>query len=143
MSYTYKYPHFALTVDMVIFSEDLKQLLLIQRKNPPFKDCWAFPGGFVEINELIVHAAHRELKEETGLSNIELKNFGFFDAVHRDPRERVVSFAFTGKTPVSKPIKAKDDAKNVQWFPVGNLPNLAFDHLEILLKAIKANQNPK
>ncbi len=136
MSYTYKYPHFALAVDMVLFSEDLKQLLLIQRENPPFKDCWAFPGGFVEIDELIENAAHRELEEETGLTEIELKHFGVFDAVKRDPRERVVSMAFTGKTSPSKPVKAQDDAKNVQWFFLDDLPKLAFDHQEILQKAL-------
>ena len=143
MSYTYNYPHFALTVDAVIFSKSDAGLnvLLIRRAHEPFKDRWAFPGGYVNIDEVIDNAVYRELLEETNLSNVSLKRFDIFDAIDRDPRERTVSVIYYGFINGSKEsIKAGDDAKDAKWFPVNNLPELAFDHSIILKKIVEVVQ---
>ena len=140
MAYTYNHPHFALTVDAVIFSKSDEGLnvLLIRRAKEPFKDCWAFPGGYVNIDEVIDNAVNRELEEETNISNVSLKRFDVFDAINRDPRERTVSVAYYGFINGSKvPIKAGDDAKDAKWFSVNNLPELAFDHSIILKKILE------
>jgi 8-oxo-dGTP diphosphatase len=140
MPYTYEYPRFALSADIVLFSKDAGNnisLLLIQRKNPPFQFQWAFPGGFMEIDELIEQAAHRELEEETGLKNLPLKLLGAFDKLNRDPRDRIVTFAFWALIDQTKHVVvAQDDAHDARWFPLGELPELAFDHAEILEKAM-------
>ena len=143
MAYTYDYPHFALTVDAVIFSKSDSGLnvLLICRAKEPFKDCWAFPGGYVNIDEVIDNAVYRELKEETNISNVSLKRFDVFDAPDRDPRERTVSVVYYGFINESHvPIKAGDDAKDAKWFPVNKLPELAFDHFKILKKILEVVQ---
>ena len=140
MGYTYNYPHFALTVDAVIFSKSAEGLdvLLIRRAQEPFKDRWAFCGGYVDIDELIEDAVYRELKEETSISNVSLKRFDIFDAIDRDPRERTVSVVYYGFIDGSKEsIKAGDDAIDAKWFPVNKLPELAFDHSIILKKLLE------
>ena len=91
MSYEYEYPHPAVTVDVVVFTienDDLK-VLLIQRDLEPFEGQWALPGGFVDIDESLGHAAKRELKEETGVSANFLEQFYTFGRPDRDPREGV------------------------------------------------------
>jgi len=138
MPYCYKYPRPALTVDALIITGDEK-VLLIQRKNPPFKDLWALPGGFVDIAETPEKAAERELEEETGLKGIPLKQFHCYGAIDRDPRHRTVSIVFTGKIKNSadyKPI-GNDDAATAGWFDINNLPKLAFDHDVIISDALK------
>jgi len=143
MSYSYEYPHFALTVDVVIFSksDERFEVLLIRRAHEPFKDRWAFPGGYVNIDEVADHAVYRELEEETHLSNVSLKRFDVFDAIDRDPRERNVSIVYYGfMNGSTEPIKAGDDAKEAKWFPVNKLPELAFDHSTILKKLIEEIQ---
>ena len=140
MSYAYKYPHFALTVDAVVFSKSDAGLivLLIRRADEPFKDCWAFPGGFVNIDEVIDDAVYRELEEETNISNVSLKRFDIFDAINRDPRERTVSVVYYGLINDSnEPVKAGDDAKDAKWFSINNLPELVFDHSMILKKILE------
>lgn len=135
MSVTYKYPRPALTVDAIVFRKSLKlEVLLIERGAEPFKNMWAFPGGFVDMDETVEKAAERELFEETGLTGIELKQFHTFSAINRDPRHRTVSVVFVGFTELNIEPKAGDDAKNAKWFDLNNLPNLAFDHAEILKK---------
>ena len=134
MSYTYEYPRPALTVDCVVFLKDNTDLkvLLIERKYPPFEGKWAFPGGFVDMDETPENAASRELKEETGLSEIKLKQLHTFGAVDRDPRGRVVSVVFYGFTDINNSrVQAGDDAQKTQWFPVNKIPPLAIDHEEI------------
>jgi 8-oxo-dGTP diphosphatase len=143
MSYSYNYPHFALTVDAVIFSKSDEGLdvLLIRRAHEPFKDRWAFPGGYVNIDEVIDNAAYRELNEETNISDVSLKRFDIFDAIDRDPRERTVTVVYYGFFNGSKVlIKAGDDAKDAKWFPVNKLPELAFDHSAILKKLLEEVQ---
>ncbi len=134
--YCYKYPHPAVTTDCVVFGFDGKRLniLLIERGGEPFKGCWAFPGGFMNINETAEQGAMRELCEETGLKLEYLKQFGTFTAVNRDPRERVITIAFYALARKSD-VQGGDDAAKAQWFPIEDVPPLAFDHDYILRKA--------
>ena len=135
-TYTYKYPHPAVTTDCVVFGFDGRQLniLLVERGCEPYKGCWAFPGGFLKIDETAEEGAMRELSEETGLELKYLKQFGTFSAVHRDPRERVITIAFYALARKSN-VKGGDDAAKAQWFPLNDVPSLAFDHDYILRKA--------
>ncbi len=139
MSYTYKYPRGALTVDCVVFGFDEGELkvLLIQRALDPFKGRWALPGGFVRVDETIDTAARRELQEEAGLKNVFLEQLYTFGTVDRDPRERVVSVAHYALVKLAAhETKAATDAADAQWFPVSKPPKLAFDHAEILATAL-------
>lgn len=131
--YTYKYPHPALTADCVVFGFDGKDLkiLLIERGNEPCKGCWAFPGGFMNIDETIEQCARRELEEETGLKLAKIEQFHTFSEVNRDPRERVVTVAFFALVKQAE-VKGGDDAARAQWFPIKDIPRLAFDHDYIL-----------
>lgn len=122
------------TVDIMV--TDHQEVLLVQRKNEPFKGKWALPGGFMEHDEKVIQAAQRELKEETALQlpKDDFEFVGYFDKPNRDPRGRVISFAFKiliDKTEKER-IKAGDDARLAQWFPLNKLPELAFDHASIL-----------
>lgn len=125
-----------LTVDMVVFNENRNEILLIKRKNNPFKDCWALPGGFVDENEDLEEAAKRELKEETNVTVSEVVQIGAFGKPGRDPRGHMVSVAFSTQLTSQQGIKPLDDAKEVKWFFINNLPDLAFDHEEIINKVI-------
>ena len=141
MSYTYEYPRMAVTVDAVVLAKQAAatQVLLILRKHDPCADCWALPGGFVDMEETSEEAAYRELEEETGINGVALKRLDVFDALGRDPRGRTISIVYIGYT--NEPIEAKgnDDAKDAQWFDVTALPALAFDHLDIISKALQAS----
>jgi 8-oxo-dGTP diphosphatase len=135
MPYTYKYPRPALTVDIVVLGDVDRnpQILLVKRRQPPFVDHWALPGGFVELDETLDDAARRELEEETGLKNTEVEQFYTFGQVDRDPRERVVSVAYCAVVDCRDcSIKAGSDATRAEWFSIGQLPPLAFDHQNIL-----------
>ncbi len=138
MSYSYKYPRGALTVDCVVFGlddEDLK-VLLIKRGNPPFDGMWALPGGFVDVDESLDAAAARELQEETGVGSVFLEQLYTFGRVDRDPRERVVSVAYYVLVNLSDHrIQAATDARDAAWFSLDDLPKMAFDHHEILQMA--------
>src|SRR6476659_2850913 len=143
MPHTYQYPRAALTVDCVVFGFDESELkvLLIQRGLEPFKDRWAFPGGFVHVEETIDEAARRELAEETGLKGVFLEQLYTFGRVDRDPRERVVSVAYYALVKLSDHrVKAATDASDAQWFPAFKPPKLAFDHREILDIALRRLQ---
>lgn len=135
MPHTYAYPRAALTVDCVVFGmddEDLK-VLLIERDLPPFEGEWALPGGFVHVDETVDEAARRELREETGLEKIFLEQLYTFSRVDRDPRERVISVAhYALVNLVDHRVRAATDARSAAWFPVHDVPSLAFDHAEIL-----------
>jgi 8-oxo-dGTP diphosphatase len=140
MSYKYEYPHPSVTADIVIFAmheNDLKALL-VQRKNPPYKGSWAIPGGFVEIDEDIETGARRELEEETGVKNVFLEQLYTFGAPKRDPRERVITVAYYSLVNLAEhPVTAGSDAVRAEWFPIRNLPKLAFDHRKIMDMAVK------
>ncbi|MCD4834636.1 MAG: NUDIX hydrolase [Bacteroidales bacterium] len=135
MIYTYAYPRPALTVDIIIKKKagNSFYVLLIERKNEPFKNQWALPGGFVDIDEEIEDAAYRELKEETSISDIKLSQFRTFGKIGRDPRGRTISVIYSGELiNLKQKVKAGDDAKNLNWFPLNKLPKLAFDHNEVI-----------
>jgi 8-oxo-dGTP diphosphatase len=135
MPHTYQYPRAALTVDCVVFGLDDGELkiLLIQRALEPFKGRWALPGGFVRVEETLDDAARRELAEETGLRDVFLEQLYTIGTVDRDPRERVVSVAYYALVKLSDhDAKAATDAAEAQWFPLSQLPKLAFDHAEIV-----------
>lgn len=137
MSYTYKYPMIYLTVDIIVydFTSANQNVLLIQRDRPPFEGGWALPGGFVDINETLEQAAMRELEEETGLKNLSLEQFRAFSEIDRDPRHRTVSVVFYGfADETNNNAMAGSDARAAQWFSLDRLPELAFDHAEILQK---------
>lgn len=140
MSYTYKYPRPALTVDCAVFGlhgDDLK-ILLIQRAHAPYEGQWALPGGFVDMEETIEDAARRELAEETSLEDIYLEQLYTFGAVDRDPRERVVSVAWYALVNIDDhSVQAQTDARDIGWFLVRDMPPLAFDHEVILSAALE------
>lgn len=127
-----------MTADCVVFSREETGLsvLLIERVNEPFKGCWAFPGGFMDMDEDAEACAIRELKEETGLEIRSMKQVGAFTEVNRDPRGRTVSIAYYAMV-VKSEVKASDDAAQARWFPIDSVPPLAFDHEEILRMALE------
>ena len=137
--YCYEYPRPALTTDCVIFGFDGLELkvLLIERGIEPYKGRWAFPGGFVQMNETTEKGAKRELEEETGLKNVFIEQLYTFSDVHRDPRGRVVSVAYYALVNLKEhPATAGDDAKKAQWFSIKKIPSLAFDHEKIFRMAM-------
>lgn len=133
--HSYRHPHPAVAVDVVIFSYTDEQLrvLLIRRAIDPFKGSWALPGGFVKPSEDLLQAAQRELEEETGLSGVEAQQVGAFGAPDRDPRERVVSVAYSAVVRYQNvQLRAGTDAAAAAWHSMKELPRLAFDHAEII-----------
>ena len=138
MSYTYEYPRPSVATDCVVFGFDGRELqvLLIERGNDPFKGYWAFPGGFMNMDESAESGALRELQEETGLVINVLKQLGAFTDVNRDPRGRVVSIAFYALVRPSE-VTGGDDASEARWFALDDVPRLAFDHDYILRKAMQ------
>ena len=137
--YSYRYPRPAVTADCVVLGlmpDGGRRLLLIQRAGDPYKGMWAFPGGFMNMDETLEQCARRELKEETGLEVegefVEVKSFSTVD---RDPRGRTITVAFLVTVPVSE-VRGGDDAAKACWFPLDALPPLAFDHDEILKAAL-------
>ncbi len=137
-TYEYRYPHPAVTTDCVVFGFDGRELkvLLIERGLEPYKGMWAFPGGFMRIDETAEQCAIRELKEETGMVLTQVRQLGAFSGVHRDPRERVVTIAFYALARQSEVIGG-DDAAHARWWPIKEIPQLAFDHDYILRRAME------
>jgi len=122
------------TVDIVIIAEESK-VLLIKRGKEPYKDCWAFPGGRIEQKDKdILSAALRELKEETNLSDVKLEYVKTIGNSSRDPRGFCLTNVFIGKLDkiTDKIVKAGDDAVDYNWFELKDLPEMAFDHKQIL-----------
>lgn len=137
MEYTYKYPRPAVTADCVVISKESEpKVLLIQRGNEPYKGCWAFPGGFMDMDETTEQCAIRELEEETGLKVSSLQQIGAYSKVDRDPRGRTVTVAYLARVDASVAVVAQDDAAKAKWFPLSALPSLAFDHEEIMRDAV-------
>lgn len=138
MSYTYKYPRPAVTADVVAITRETEpKVLLIQRGNDPYKGQWAFPGGFMEMDETTEEAAIRELQEETGLVLTDMRQIGAYSKVDRDPRGRTITVAYLAIIDNPLAVTGQDDAASADWFPVNALPTLAFDHNEIMNDAIK------
>jgi 8-oxo-dGTP diphosphatase len=134
--YCYKYPHPAVTTDCVIFgfNGERLQVLLIERGIEPYKGHWAFPGGFLKMDETAEEGAKRELKEETGLADAYIQQLHTFSNPDRDPRERVITIAYYALVKIQE-VKGGDDAASARWFPLDEIPPLAFDHDYILRMA--------
>jgi len=138
-AYTYDYPRPAVTADIAVLRlDEVPEILLIQRKEPPFKDRWALPGGFMEMDETLEAAARRELSEETSIRAGELIRFDTYDKPGRDPRGRTITqgFVMIWKADMGTP-KAGSDAATLQWYGLNELPELAFDHKKIVLDVIR------
>ena len=120
-----------LTVDALIFHN--RKIVLVRRKNIPFKDQFALPGGFVEIGETVEKALIREAKEETGLDIEIIKLIGVYSDPKRDPRGHTVSICYLAKG--SGNLKAGSDAKETGLFSLDEIPELAFDHNKIIENA--------
>ena len=134
MTHTYPYPRPALTVDIIVFRmiDNIPEVLLIRRANEPFKGKWALPGGFVDKDEPLAVAAARELHEETGITGIILTQMHTFGDPGRDPRGHTVSVVYVGYLPIGAEARAGDDADETAWFDLKKLPELAFDHDQII-----------
>jgi 8-oxo-dGTP diphosphatase len=137
MPHTYQYPRPSLTVDLVVITrEPAARVLLIRRKGEPFAGAWALPGGFVNENEPLADAARREMQEETGVAGLDLEQLAAFGDPGRDPRGWTVTVAFLARVDAnSLQPQAADDAAEVGWHPLDQLPRLAFDHAKILERA--------
>jgi len=139
MSYSYNYPRPMVTTDIVLLNKrgaELK-ILLIKRLNDPFKDSWALPGGFVDKDEALLNAAKRELQEETSITNTRLMQFKTYGDAGRDPRGHTVSVVYYAiNTEELLAAKAGDDAKEIKWFSLNKLPEMAFDHNQIVREFI-------
>lgn len=140
MTPTYDHPRPALTVDCVVFAiaDDALKVLLIRRAQEPFGGSWALPGGFVDMGETLEAAARRELEEETSLKDLFLEQLYTFGEPDRDPRGRVVSVAYYALVDLAgRDVEPASDASAAEWFAVDALPELAFDHGEILAAALE------
>lgn len=138
--YTYEYPRPMLTADCMVTRGN--DVLLVRRGNEPYKGCWALPGGFMEMDETIEHCAVRELQEETALQVAEsdLRLIGVYSAPGRDPRGRTVTAAYLvvgSRWAAVGDAEAGDDAAEVRWWSLDELPPLAFDHAQIINDALR------
>ena len=133
MTYTYKYPRPAVTGDCIVITKEVDaKVLLIQRADEPYKGRWAFPGGFLNMDETTEQCAIRELEEETGLKVNDVHQIGAYSKVDRDPRGRTITVAYLAiiDSPIS--VLGQDDAAKAEWWPLSALPQLAFDHNDII-----------
>lgn len=140
MTFTYDYPMPAVTVDAVIIRKNnvSEDVLLIKRGREPFKDMWALPGGFIEIDEELENAVKRELFEETGIVHKNLRQLFTVGTVGRDPRYRTISVVYTGLfDEKNMKVCAGDDASEAAWFSITELPEMAFDHKDVIEKAFQ------
>lgn len=131
------------TVDVVIFTiqQGVLKVLLVKRRIDPFIGQFAIPGGFVLEDEDLDQAAARELREETGVSDVYLEQLYSFGQPDRDPRGRVVTVAYFALISADRKLKAGSDAAEAAWFPLDDLPRLAFDHATILNYALERLRN--
>ena len=149
MASTSEYPPFAVTVDMVVLTDDARQVLLVRRGVPPYEGALALPGGFVEIDESLDAAARRELAEETGIdvTDVPVEQVGAYGDPGRDPRGRTVSVAYVAVLGTATRATAGDDAAEADWYRVADLDSatLAFDHAQILAdaQALAAARHPQ
>jgi 8-oxo-dGTP diphosphatase len=138
MAYTYEYPRPAVTADCIVITKEAEpKVLLIERGGEPFKGCWALPGGFMNMDETTEQCAFRELEEETGLKIGEVHQIGAYSRVDRDPRGRTITVAYLAVVDAPIAVKGQDDAAKAQWFPLSALPELAFDHADIMRDAVR------
>jgi len=128
-----------ITVDVVIFAlrDNALQVLLVKRGREPYEGMWAIPGGPVEEGEALEAAAGRQLEEKTGLTGVFLEQLYTFGDPGRDPRRRVITVAYFAVVPASSTVaRSAEDAGAVRWWPITELPPLAFDHADILNYAL-------
>ena len=148
MAYTYKYPRPAVTADCVVITKEAEpKVLLIQRGSEPFKGGWAFPGGFMNMDETTEQCAIRELEEETGLRVSKVHQIGAYSKIDRDPRGRTITAAYLAIVDEPMDVRGQDDAAKAEWWPLSDFldepsgkserPHLAFDHYDIMLDTIK------
>ena len=137
MAYTYEYPRPAVTADCIVIARETEpEVLLIQRGDEPFKGAWAFPGGFMDMDETTEQCAIRELEEETGLRVSKIQQIGAYSKVDCNPRGRTVTVAYLAIVDEPVTVTGQDDAAQAEWFPIDALPPLAFDHEDIMRDAI-------
>ena len=137
MAYTYKYPRPEVKAECIVITKEAEpKVLLIQRGDQPFKGGWAFPGGFMNMDETTEQCAVRELEEETGLQLSKIQQIGAYSKVDRDPRGRTVTVAYLAVIDAPVAVTGQDDAAKAEWWPLSSLPILAFDHDEIISDAI-------
>ena len=125
-----------LTTDCVLCDQE-ERVLLIRRRNEPFKGAYALPGGFVDIGETVEAACRREVLEETGLAVDELRLVGVYSDPRRDPRGHTVSVAYLTFMPKGARPRAGSDAEAAEWVKDWRGQNLAFDHAQIIEDALK------
>ncbi len=119
------------------YREEKVEILLIRRDGPPFRGQWALPGGFIQMDETLLESAKRELVEETGIKDMDLFSLTIAGNPERDPRGRTITALFTGfLTEPFVEVRAGDDAREAEWFAVNRLPQLAFDHAQLIRDAI-------
>ena len=143
MPYVYDYPRPCVSCEAVVFDlfdeDKTPKVLLVRRKKEPFIGMWSLPGGFLDLNEELEECAVRELYEETG---VDLADHGLRQAfakgrVCRDPRDRIISVVYTAVVDrFEQPLCANDDAEEVAWFSMDDLPSLAADHLETIRRVL-------
>lgn len=126
------------TADIIVTTDD-GSIALIERDWAPYEGRWALPGGHVDPGETALQAAVRELAEETGLHVPagDLREIGTFDRPDRDPRGRYVTVAYSTQVPADTALAAGTDARTARWWPLSQLPELAFDHADIIAAALK------
>lgn len=139
MSFTYEFPRPMVTVDIAVLApvDSGMGILLIERGQPPFEGSWALPGGFVDIDEELAAAARRELEEETGLDIPDLRQLQTFGKVGRDPRGRTISVVYGAVCAEASVPRAGDDAARAAWHDLAALPELAFDHSEVISAVVE------
>lgn len=140
LSHTYEHPRPALTADVVAirFAGGALEVLLIRRASEPYAGQWALPGGFVDMDETVEHAAARELAEETGVENAEVEQLRVFSEPDRDPRGRTVTVAHLAMLRAGEAeVRAGDDASQAEFRPVSEATGLAFDHDRVLEAALE------
>lgn len=136
--YCYKYPRPSVTADCIVITKETEpKVLLIQRGSEPFKGGWAFPGGFMNMDETTEQCAIRELEEETGLRVSKIQQIGAYSKVDRDPRGRTITVAYLAIVDEPIAVTGQDDAAKAEWWPLSDLPHLAFDHYDIMQDAIR------
>lgn len=144
MPYVYDYPRPCVSCECVVFDlyDDggVPQVLLVMRKQDPFKGMWSLPGGFLDMEEELEECAARELYEETGVDLAgegSLRQAYTKGKVCRDPRDRIISVVYTAVVDrFEHQTCANDDAEQVAWFRMDDLPSLAADHLETIRKTL-------
>ena len=127
MAYIYKYPRPAVTADCIVITREAEpKVLLIQRGNPPFKGAWAFPGGFMDMDETTEQCAIRELEEETGLRLSHVHQIGTYSKVDRDPRGRTITVAYLAIIDTPVVVAGQDDAAKAEWWPLSKVISVTY-----------------